>query len=429
MTVSIHTLGCKLNQTESETLAVVFRERGYEIIPEDQKPNIIVVNTCTVTSMAEQKARGIIRNAAKNAVCVLVCGCYARLDSEKIERLGDNVFAVDFKNWSMVFAEIEKRLQRLVPNFQPPTPHSQLPTPLSLHSRAFLKIQDGCDKSCAYCRVRLARGSSVSVSAKEALGRLRLFEEAGYAEAVLTGVNLNLYQDGERDLAGLLRFFIQETERIRLRLSSLEPEAVTSELLAVLAHGRIRPHFHLSVQSGSDSVLGRMRRPYTARLVEEKAMLLRRVKGDPFLACDVIAGFPGETQADFERTYELCVSIGFAWIHAFPFSPRPGTEAFDLAGRVNDREIIRRVSRLTELSRTGRRVYVNRCLERGEAIEAVVESHRGSLPENCVAAVSENYLKLLVHLPRGETYARGSLLSIRLTAPSTAPFDAEAVVL
>ncbi|MDR0784910.1 MAG: tRNA (N(6)-L-threonylcarbamoyladenosine(37)-C(2))-methylthiotransferase MtaB [Treponema sp.] len=419
MTVSIHTLGCKLNQTESESLAVAFRDRGYEIVPEDRNPDIFVVNTCTVTSMAEQKARGIIRNAAKKAACVLVCGCYARLDGEQIERLNDNVFVVDPKNWSTVFSEITERL-----HLQPSTPNPQVPITESRRSRAFLKLQDGCDKLCAYCRVRLARGGSVSASAEEALARLRAFENEGYAEAVLTGVNLNLYRDGGKDLAGLLQFLVKGTERIRLRLSSLEPEAVTTELLEALAHRRVRPHFHLSVQSGSDSVLRRMRRPYTAALVEEKAALLRRVKDDPFLACDVIAGFPGESQADFERTYELCKRVGFAWIHAFPFSSRPGTEAFDMTGRVSGKEIVRRVSLLTELARSGRRGYVDRCLRRGGEIEAVVERRRDSTPKNCVTAVSENYLKLLVRFPRGETRAPGSLLSVRLAAPST--FDAEA---
>jgi threonylcarbamoyladenosine tRNA methylthiotransferase MtaB len=268
----------------------------------------------------------------------------------------------------------------------------------------------------------------VSVDAGEALERLRNFEKAGYAEAVLTGVNLNLYRDGERDLAGLLRFFTEETERIRLRLSSLEPEAVTPELAEVLTRARIRPHFHLSVQSGSDSVLERMRRPYTAELVEEKVALLRRVKEDPFLACDIIAGFPGETLADFERTYELCLRVGFAWIHAFPFSPRPGTEAFDMRGRVNEGEVAGRVARLSALARAGRLAYVKRLLERGGEMEAVVERRRNLPMEKCVAAVSENYLKLLVHLPRGETRKAGSLLSVGLTAAGTAPFDAEAFV-
>ncbi|MDR0411955.1 MAG: tRNA (N(6)-L-threonylcarbamoyladenosine(37)-C(2))-methylthiotransferase MtaB [Treponema sp.] len=422
MTVSIHTLGCKLNQTESETLAIAFRSHGYEIVPEDQNPDIFVVNTCTVTSMAEQKARGFIRHAAKSAICVLVCGCYARLDGKKIEQLSDNVFVIDIKDWSTVFSEIAERF-----HLQPSTLPSNPSTLDSVHhSRAFLKIQDGCDRLCSYCRVRLARGRSVSTSAEEALVRLRAFENAGYTEAVLTGVNLNLYRDRDEDLAGLLRSLLKGTEKIRLRLSSLEPEAVTMDLAEALAHRRVRPHFHLSVQSGSDSVLRCMRRPYTAALVHEKAALLRSIKDDPFLACDIIAGFPGETQADFDHTYELCVRVGFAWIHAFPFSPRPGTEAFDIPCRVNDGEVARRISHLTKLARTGRRVYVARCLERGGKMEAIVERSRDSFPKDCVAAVSENYLKLLVHLPRGETYVPGSIVSVRLTALSASPFDAYA---
>jgi threonylcarbamoyladenosine tRNA methylthiotransferase MtaB len=231
----------------------------------------------------------------------------------------------------------------------------------SFHSRASLKIQDGCDNSCSYCRVRLARGKSVSLSADEIARRLVELEKRGYSEAVLTGINVSRYMDSSGiDFPELLRMLLSETGRISLRISSTEPDGVNERFAEIVSHERVRPHFHLSVQSGSDSVLRRMRRRYASAHVSRAAALLREAKGDPFLACDIIAGFPGETDADFQATYDLCRRIGFAWIHAFPFSPRPGTEAASLVPKVPERTTSGRVERLTLLAKDGRLGYLRR---------------------------------------------------------------------
>jgi threonylcarbamoyladenosine tRNA methylthiotransferase MtaB len=382
----------------------------------------MVLNTCTVTSMAEQKARRLIRAALGEGALVLVTGCYAQLNSRELEALGGGspgrLFIVGGDKKSALLdlprrlagagGEISGRLRDWVLEVSGGTGRADAegrfrfaPSGFTRHTRGFLKIQDGCDRRCAYCRVRLARGANISLPPEEALGRLRALEAAGCAEAVLTGVNICRYAGGEgaADLGGLLDLLLGGTERIRLRLSSLEPGDINDSLLRPLAAGRLRPHFHLSVQSGSGRVLERMGRPYGPEMAEQAAARLRRLRGDPFLACDIIAGFPGETEEDFKETLELCERIDFAWIHVFPYSPRPGTPAWNFGDRVPQRETSARTKRLLDLARRGRRNYIRRWI--GREVELVPETRDAAPPdgasgEGLRAATSENYLKLLV---------------------------------
>jgi threonylcarbamoyladenosine tRNA methylthiotransferase MtaB len=257
-----------------------------------------------------------------------------------------------------------------------------------------LKIQDGCDHACAYCRVTLARGRSVSLDSGIVLARLRELEAHGYGEAVLTGVNIGQYRDAAgKDLAGLLSYLLANTGGIALRLSSLESEVITADFLDVIKDERIRPHFHLSIQSGSRAVLERMGRRDVPEEIERNIAALRERKDDPFLACDIIAGFPGETPAEFEETRLLCERAGFAWIHAFPYSKRPGTAAALFRNPVSEREAAARVERLGALASSGRAAYIRRWL--GRIVEAIPEKPDAAVP-GFSAAVSENYLRLLV---------------------------------
>jgi threonylcarbamoyladenosine tRNA methylthiotransferase MtaB len=229
-------------------------------------------------------------------------------------------------------------------------------------------------------------------------------EAAGFGEAVLTGVNICQYRDGPLGLSGLLEYLLGETGHIALRVSSVEPEYISRDLVKVLGNPRIRPHFHLAIQSGSPGILKKMGRTYSPESIEEGINLLRSVKGDPFFACDIITGFPGETGGEFEKTYEFCRHMDFSWIHAFPYSPRPGTEAYHFKGQVCEREAVSRVKDLLDLARQGRRDYIRRWI--GKKVDAVIEGkspYNGEDKKNSpyVAALSDNYLRLL--LPSGGT--------------------------
>jgi threonylcarbamoyladenosine tRNA methylthiotransferase MtaB len=441
VSVSIQTLGCKLNQLESEAIAEAFKREGFRVLdgPVQDGADITVINTCTVTSKAEQKARRIIRKALKDnpQACVVVTGCYAQLDREIIRSMEQETAGPGREGRLFVVTGDAKARLLDLPGFLRDAPPPELGLLLdawntgalaapgeagdafrftvrdfSFHSRAFLKIQDGCDSACSYCRVSLARGSSVSLSADVALERLRALEEGGYGEAVLTGVNLNQYRWDGKDLGLLLDYLIAGTNRIRLRLSSLEPEGFSS-LFQVLADKRIRPHFHLSVQSGSGAVLDRMRRPYNPGDVERAVHRLRKLQEDPFLACDIITGFPGETIDDFERTLDLCRRLDFAWIHAFPYSRRPGTEAWHFRESVPERETVRRVESLFCLARQNRAAYINRW--QGRVVEAVVQ---GGSPRFCRGSVlTENYLRLALRLDGKSSPVAGSLVRCRIGEP------------
>jgi threonylcarbamoyladenosine tRNA methylthiotransferase MtaB len=485
--LAVHTFGCKLNQLESEAIAAAFRDEGFQLVPWGFAADILVVNTCTVTSKAEQKARRVIRKALKDnpASFLIVTGCYAQLDAPAIAALEAEISDVSSPGGRLLVVpgdlksalldlprHIETRNAREAGQGEPLAPREgALLTPrdgntnkpwwiqgldkwrgehtgpaskpagdpfafntasFSFHSRPSLKIQDGCDHICSYCRVTLARGKSLSLDAGAVLTRLKALEERGYAEAVLTGVNINQYRDEQAggaplDLAGLLDFLLRGTSRIALRLSSLEPEGITGEFLSVLENPRIRPHFHLSVQSGSGEILKRMRRWYSAEDIRNTVRELRARREDPFIACDIITGFPGETEAEFRKTYDLCERLDFAWIHAFPYSRRPGTEAAGFKEAVREKDAAERVEALLALARQGREGYARRWL--GKTVEVITEAP-GSNGGAYTPGVSGNYLRLMIPVSGGTgPLPPGTILRCRIGAPPEAGnsrFDAVA---
>jgi len=285
------------------------------------------------------------------------------------------------------------------------------------HSRASIKIQDGCNNRCSYCRIRLARGKAVSLDAEEVVQRVKKIEEAGWAEVTLSGVNLSQYRSGPMDFADLLELLLSQTSSVAIRVSSMYPERIDEAILPMLAHERICPHFHLSVQSGSDRILSAMRRPYAAEAVYRAAERLRSVKENPFLACDIITGFPGETEDDFAETLALCTDIKFAWIHAFPFSPRPGTEAWQMRPRVPERIAGERVAILTALAEKNRREYAE--YWKGRRLFAVAEQGPQGSP---VTVVTSNYLSATLSADSG-AIPRGKRITVKLTGYGTAELE------
>jgi threonylcarbamoyladenosine tRNA methylthiotransferase MtaB len=440
LSFSVETLGCKLNQIESEAIADSFKKAGLTLARRGEAADIIVINTCTVTSRAEQKARRVIRRALKEnpRSRVIVTGCYAQMEAGAIAALETD--SPPQPRLFVVPGNLKSELLKLPPVFfsggvpanlkkaetQNADPFAYKTGDFSFHSRAFLKIQDGCDHACAYCRVTLARGKSVSLDSKIALTRLRELEDRGYGEAVLTGVNIGQYRDAEgKDLGGLLAYFLANTRGIALRLSSLEGEGITGEFLSVIKDKRIRPHFHLSIQSGSRTVLERMGRRLAPEEIERNIAALRERKDDPFLACDIIAGFPGESPAEFEETCLLCERKDVAWIPAFPSSTRPGTAAATYNNPVSEREAAARVERLGALAASSRAAYIRRWL--GRTVEAIPEKPQ-TAPPGYSAAISENYLRLLIPHTGGPPPAGKPLLcEIAPLKDKTGRFDALAV--
>jgi threonylcarbamoyladenosine tRNA methylthiotransferase MtaB len=390
--VAFGTLGCKLNQLETESIASSFSDSGAALCSFSENADLYILNTCTVTGKAEQKARRMLRQAQQKnpSGVVLVTGCYAQMDPQAILRLALRVVVVSGNEKSAILSLaswLQDHWQGHGDLFEAvcewnQTKNSQAgkdpisrfafnPTTFAFHSRPSLKIQDGCDNRCTYCRVCIARGPSVSLDPAIILSRVLELEAAGKSEIILTGINLSHYSCDGMEFPGLLSFLIDRTSFIRFRISSYEPERIRGPFIEAFANPRIQPHIHLSMQSGSDSVLGRMARAYRAETVVEAVRALRSVRDDPFIAADVIAGFPGESDAEFEETLKLCEKLDFAWIHAFPFSARPGTKAFDMRPKIPERISRERTEALAALAKKGKEGYIARWI--GREVDVIIE--------------------------------------------------------
>lgn len=407
MTVRLYTLGCKLNQCESEAIADAFVHQGFDLAASDEQSDIYIINTCTVTSKAEQKARRMARlyHRVNPQGAVIITGCYAQMERELLQAISDRVIVVSLDDKPGLLTLPERLSKRLIADFDlvdairdslqseqnRASSFDYDAASFSFHSRAFLKIQDGCDNSCAYCRVTIARGDSRSLAAGEVLERSRALASSGYREIVLTGVNISAYRDGDKRLEHLLQLLLENfDESVRIRLSSLEPDMFSPLLYEVMKDKRIQPHFHLPLQSLSDKVLERVNRHYTYSDVREVVANLKRVKPSAFIAADVITGLPGEEKEDFEKTFSGLKEIGITQLHVFPFSPRPGTALMDARDKVPQYKRDERAKRLRDLSRVQYRRYIND--QEGSIVEVLVEKK----DQGQVSGITGNYLKVSV---------------------------------
>ncbi|HVP20127.1 MAG TPA: tRNA (N(6)-L-threonylcarbamoyladenosine(37)-C(2))-methylthiotransferase MtaB [Spirochaetia bacterium] len=429
MRIGFHTFGCKLNQYETEALASSFRGHGHTVVSALDDADAYVINTCTVTGRADHKSRAAVRGLSRKhpESLLIVTGCSAQLEARALSALGGNIVVVpqSAKADLLVLAEriaeeqdIRAGLARLRDESSPavPDPFAFRVDTLSFHTRAFLKIQDGCDGLCAYCRVPQARGAATSLDVEEVIRRATALESQGHREIVVTGVNLSAYRSRGIGLPRLVGELTGATRRVRFRLSSLEPESLTEDLALNLRHERICAHFHVPVQSGSNAVLQRMKRRYRAERVVEGAGLLRAAKEAPFLAADFIVGFPGETQEDHAMTVGLIERLGLAALHVFPYSARPGTAAAGFRPRVPQRVRDQRARQLGDMSRGLLDTYARSWL--GKDVEVLLESSRRRQEPEAPAVsgrgVSENYLKVIVEDLPAESNGKGKIARARI---------------
>ena len=387
MKVFIYTLGCRVNQCESEAVAESFAKRGHTILKSYQEAQLTIVNTCTVTSKAEQKARREIRLFAKQSP-VLVTGCYAQVNPKEIENLADNIVVLplllkpeilglsaflDEHAGSDVLAAVREFAKERREGYGGLFDFA--PSQFSYHSRSYLKIQDGCDNNCGFCRVHIARGPSQSLDSDEVVRRALEIERKGYHEIVLTGVNLTMYDHTGRGLGGLLEKLLKAVgPDMRFRLSSLEPDHIDDLLLEQLQDSRMQPYFHIPIQSAADKVIKRINRTYDSSHLEYVISTLRQIKDDPFLACDIITGLPGEGDEEFEITRSFLERHGFALMHVFPFSPRPDTALYKARDRVPENIRDDRALVLRELSAKLNKAYTERQV--GKEAEIILEGRR-----------------------------------------------------
>lgn len=378
MKVALCTLGCKVNQKETAALAQLFRQEGFTVVKSGQAADVFVVNSCAVTAEGEAKSRRWLHRARREnpgAVTVLT-GCLPQAFPEKAAAWGADVVSGTARRAALpglVLAHIQSRAPQIA---IPPPPKVFEPLPLAKSpgkTRAFVKVQDGCNRRCAYCVIPKARGASRSHGEDDILREIEALADEGFAEVVFTGINLPAYgRDTATSLARLVERAAEIPALRRIRLSSLEPDLLSPEEISRLAaQPKLCRHFHLSLQSGCDATLRAMRRPYTAALYAETAAAIRAAMPDASLTTDVIVGFPGESEADFLQSLAFVEEMEFLKVHAFPYSARAGTPAAEMEGQLPAAEKQRRAARLREGAEAARARWLAGFL--GKTAEALLE--------------------------------------------------------
>lgn len=383
---ALHNLGCKVNAYETEAMQEMLEKAGYEIVPFKEGADIYIINTCTVTNIADRKSRQMLHRARKmnpDAI-VVAAGCYVQAQAEKQEIdpcidivLGNN----RKKDLITVLEEYQKnKAEDTCLEEVEDISRTREYEPLSLtrpgdHTRAYIKVQDGCNQFCTYCIIPYARGRVRSRTVEDVIREVCSLAENGYREVVLTGIHLSSYGidfDGERHLLELIRA-VHEVDGIsRIRLGSLEPGIVTEEFAeAIAALPKMCPHFHLSLQSGCDATLKRMNRRYTSGEYYEKCQILRKYFDHPALTTDVIVGFPGETEEEFRQSMEFVDKVDFYETHIFKYSKREGTKAAVMEGQVSEQVKARRSALMISLGEKKRKVYEESFV--GKEVEVLVE--------------------------------------------------------
>lgn len=393
-------LGCKVNQYESEAIAELFQEKGYEIVGIDEEADVYVINTCTVTNFGDKKSRQLIRKVKRqneNAI-VAVVGCYAQTAPQELMKVEGVNLVIGTKDRAQIVEMVENyKTENGVENHVSDIMKERVFEPLSIQklanrTRAYLKIQDGCSQYCSYCIIPYARGPIRSRDPQDVLAEVKRLAENGFKEVVLTGIHVASYGKDRHDtsLLEILRQ-VHEVEGIeRIRFSSIEPNVVTEEFAQAIADmPKVCDHFHLSLQSGCDKTLKEMNRKYDTEKYRQAAATLRKYLPEVALTTDIIAGFPGETEEDFQASYDFAKEIGFAKIHAFPYSPKRGTPAAARKDQLLNAVKAERSHRLIELSDKMADDFIQAYV--GKEVEVLYERAIG---EGIYEGHTTNYIKV-----------------------------------
>ncbi|WP_270436840.1 tRNA (N(6)-L-threonylcarbamoyladenosine(37)-C(2))-methylthiotransferase MtaB [Blautia massiliensis (ex Durand et al. 2017)] len=422
--VALHNLGCKVNAYEIEAMQQLLEEAGYEIVPFEPGADIYVINTCTVTNIADRKSRQMLHKAKKmnQEAIVVATGCYVQTGGEKLEKdeaidlvLGNNQ-KINIVEALAEYAENKPGHGSHVIKINQTKEYEDLSIDHTAeHVRAYIKVQDGCNQFCTYCIIPYARGRVRSRNIESVLKEVRALAEKGYKEVVLTGIHLSSYgvdfpDEKKETLLSLIRA-VHEIEGIqRIRLGSLEPGIVTREFAeGIAALPKVCPHFHLSLQSGCDETLERMNRRYRSGEYRERCELLREVYGNPALTTDVIVGFPQESEEEFRKSYDFVDSIRFYETHIFKYSRRQGTKAAAMDGQLTEAEKSFRSEKMIELHHRHAGDYEKSML--GKILEVLIEEEYTKDGRTWYLGHSREYIKTAV--PKSEAYGVNDIVSVK----------------
>jgi threonylcarbamoyladenosine tRNA methylthiotransferase MtaB len=412
--VAFHTLGCKLNFAETSTISRSFPEDKYERVPAGEKADIYIINTCSVTDVADKKCRQSIKKFISRApeAFIAVVGCYAQLSPQEISEIpGVDLVLGTFEKFNLpeYIENYKKKSLPEVHSFKPPVQEFSKSYSIGDRTRSFLKVQDGCDYGCAYCTIPIARGKSRNPAISTIVEEAREISERGIREIVLTGVNTGDFgkSTGE-SFIDLLKALTLTNGIERIRLSSLEPNLISDDLIELVAENKkLMPHFHIPLQSGNNKILGLMRRRYRVELFAERIERIKSLIPSAGIGADVIAGFPGENENDFEAACSVIENLPLSYLHVFPYSLRPGTVAVNLPGIVSSAEKEKRCRILKRISDSKNLHFKQQ--NSGKIHDVLFEMTNS---DGMIAGFTGNYLK--VEVPWDDKLA-GKIAMVRIS--------------
>jgi threonylcarbamoyladenosine tRNA methylthiotransferase MtaB len=385
-TIALQTLGCKLNQAETESLARQFLEAGYQFVAPEDAADVYVLNTCTVTHIADRKCRNLLRLAHRRnpEALIVAAGCYAERAAAEIGGIEGVGVVVGNRDKARLTEIVQAKT-----NGHGSCRSGDICKSSPFRTRALVKIQEGCSQPCSFCVVPQVRGRERSRSQNDIIDEVKARVAEGYKEVILTGTRIGSYEQ-EGDLVTLVERILRESEVQRLRLSSLEPCDLTTELLNLWEDSRLCPHIHLPLQSGCDAVLQKMGRAYDTADYERAAALAREAIPNLALTTDIMVGFPGEGEEEFDESYRFCERMGFAAMHVFPFSARPGTKAARMEDRVGDSEKKQRCHLMLNLAHRGSQRFREQFV--GRSVNVLWEGNKDSI----WFGLTENYMRVFL---------------------------------
>jgi threonylcarbamoyladenosine tRNA methylthiotransferase MtaB len=398
MKVSVLTLGCKVNQSESTIIEGNLYKLGCSIVSLSEHPDYCIINTCSVTSKSDYQSRQLIRRAVRTGAKVIVTGCYSQVKPDDIKNI-EGVFSIIDNNKKM-------SIINMISNKTISNTYSY-----SNRSRPYLKIQDGCNFSCSYCTVPIARGRSKSIDVSEVIREVNEFEESGYNEVVLTGIHLGSYGYDLRPktkLSELLKVLLKKTNISRIRLSSIEINEVDKEIIEIFQEQRICKHIHIPLQSGDDDILRSMKRRYTSNIFKSTIENIAKNVSDIAIGTDVIVGFPGEGDNEFLNTRNLLCYLPITYMHIFPFSSRPNTAASKMPMQITSSIKRDRFNELNALNINKKKAFMSSQINK--TLDVIIEEH---CHENFSLGTSSNYLK--VKIPTGK-FPKRSQVYVRVSS-------------
>lgn len=390
--VAFKTLGCRLNLYETDALASKFAQNGFNIVESDwQKADVVIINTCTITNKSDRKSRDYIYRALRGHALVVVTGCMAQQYKDELESSGINAIIIDNEHKNRIFDIVKEKLNSRDININDfeGNVFGYDPAKQTFHTRSIVKIQDGCNNFCTYCIVPYVRGRAVSRKNQDVLFNVKQELEAGFKEIVLTGVNIGHYRDQDIDFADLVEKILETEGDFRLRIASIEPENFSEKFFQLFKNKKLAPHLHLCLQSGSNAILKRMHRKYT---IEDFYNIVDRFRAEypEFnFTTDIIAGFPGETEEDFNQTVEAARRIKFGHIHVFKYSGRNGTMATKMPDQIDERVKAQRAEVLRKLSVEMSKEYEAGFKGKSQRVLAETIDNEGYL-----TGYGENYFKI-----------------------------------